>query len=378
MLRLFCLVLCLKSITGFGQIIVSPAFLGGLPSELQESSGLLIQSPDTLWSHNDSGNGSKVYAFNTYGDKLAERKFDNISNKDWEEITKDDKGHIFLADFGNNLNDRQDLIILRFSSGFQSKTQPLVVDSIQFTYEDQYFFPPPASSLNFDCEAMIVLNDTIFLFTKDRTNPYKSKTLLYWLPAQPGTHIAKYKGSYNTLVPLFLQGSITGAALSPDKTKLVLLGYLRMWLFENFEGSNFFKGKTTVFQFEDYTQKEAVAFLDNCTVYLTDEVNSTLFNGGKLYAADLCSYLNTTQPEGAATCKVWYDDSSSELHVASENAVDEVLICDSRGMVINQYKNPKEMNSGRYFTGYRLTPGIYTYTIKNRNRVVSGKFIVKQ
>ncbi|MBL7831774.1 MAG: hypothetical protein JNK41_12155, partial [Saprospiraceae bacterium] len=77
MYKFFSLLVLLTGFNLSGQITVSPALLGGLPSELKESSGLLIQSPDTLWSHNDSGNGSKVIAFNSFGDKLVERKFDN-------------------------------------------------------------------------------------------------------------------------------------------------------------------------------------------------------------------------------------------------------------------------------------------------------------
>ena len=359
----------------YGQIIVSPSLLGGLPTEIQESSGLLIQSPDTLWSHNDSGNGSKVYAFNNNGDKLVERKFDDLSNKDWEELTKDDKGHIYLADFGNNFNDREDLLILRFTSGFQSKKDPLVVDSILFKYEDQFFFPPPASSLNFDCEAMVVMNDTIFLFTKDRSNPYKSQTLMYCIPALPGTHIAKYKASFNTLVPLFLQGSITGAALSQDKTKLLLLGYLRMWLFENFTGSNFFNGKMSIFQFEDYSQKEAVAFLDDCTVYLTDEVNNTLFNGGKLYSINLCSYLNTVENKPLKAVSGSFNSSTGSLKINFKGKIDELIIFDGKGIMIKSIK-PLETDSKQFFLGYEIIPGLYTFTISSGKRKYSGKILI--
>ncbi|MBL7830049.1 MAG: T9SS type A sorting domain-containing protein [Saprospiraceae bacterium] len=376
MYKFFSLLFLLTGFNLSGQIIVSPALLGGLPSELKESSGLLIQSPDTLWSHNDSGNGSKVIAFNSFGDKLVERKFDNISDNDWEEITKDDKGHVFLGDFGNNDNTRENLLILRFSSGFASKKQTLVVDSIQFKYEDQTLFPPPSSSLNFDCEAMVVLNDTVFLFTKDRTNPYKSQTLLYWLPAEPGFHEARYLRTFKTEVPLFLQGSITAAALSPDHKKLILLGYLRMWLFTDFTGSNFFDGKQTVFQFEDYTQKESVAFLDDCTIYITDEVNAALSNGGKLYSVDLCSYLSAEEPNPETKPYIAFNNSTNILTVNSEIEFDEIAIFGLEGNLI--YKRIPEPNQNyiKLDLDSRIPPGIYVYTLKSGAHFYSGKFLV--
>ena len=68
---------------------------------------------------------------------------------------------------------------------------------------------------------------------------------------------------------------ITSAALSPDRTKLILLDSERLWLFENWQGDDFFSGDAYKINLGIVTQKEAVTFFDNNTVIFTDEE----FNG---------------------------------------------------------------------------------------------------
>lgn len=368
--------------TGIAQTLVFPKLKGELPSSLQESSGLLIQSPDTLWSHNDSGNNAKLYAFNTKGKDLMDRKIGDVSDKDWEEITKDDQGHIFIGDFGNNNNDREDLLILRISSDISDKKTDIVVDSILFTYEDQTLFPPPGSSLNFDCEAMVTMNDSIFLFTKDRTDPYLSQTLMYVLSAQPGTQVAKYKGTFLTNVPIFLQGSITGAALSPDKKTLVLMGYPRMWVFKNFPGTDFFSGKLTVLQFDSYSQKEGVAFLDNCTVYITDEVNPVLSNGGNLYELNLCDYITTTSDLQAKNFKVYPNPSSNEISINYSVSFQPqfLTVYNPTGKIVYQItlkSNKEEINIPKDVLS---NIGLYPFTITDKSGQIriSDKILIQK
>ena len=368
--------------TSYSQIQVYPIVKCSLPSKLTESSGLFIQSPDTLWSHNDSGNNAKLYAFDTMGNELMTRSMGDVSDNDWEEITKDEKGRIYIGDFGNNNNDRQDLMILRVTSDISDKSKPVVLDSITFQYEDQTLFPPPTSSLNFDCEAMVVLNDTVFLFTKDRTNPYLSQTLLYTIPATPGFHIARYKTTYLTNVPVFLQGSITGAALSPDKKTLALLGYPRMWVFKNFKGTDFFSGNVSVLQFDSYSQKEGISFLDNCSVYITDEINPVLLNGGNLYELNLCEYITETKEiKSVNKVSAVYNSSENNIIVRySPNLeIDNIILSSLDGTKLKYQKNHLGEGIIKCKISRQLISGIYlcTLTDKNNNALFTVKFFVK-
>ncbi|HMG14595.1 MAG TPA: hypothetical protein VK590_04060 [Saprospiraceae bacterium] len=367
--------------TSYSQIQVYPVVKCSLPSKLSESSGLFIQSADTLWSHNDSGNNAKLYAFDTMGNELMTRSMGGVSDKDWEEITKDNKGHIYIGDFGNNNNDRNDLVILRVSSDISDKSKPVVIDSISFQYEDQVFFPPPSSSLNFDCEAMVVMNDTIFLFTKDRTEPYLSQTLLYTLPASPGFHIAHYKSTYLTNVPVFLQGSITGAALSPDKKTLALLAYPRMWVFKNFKGTDFFSGKVSVLQFDSYSQKEGIAFIDNCKVYISDEINPVLLNGGNLYELNLCEYITDTKEiKSVNKLMAFYDRSTNSVQIKYDPRVNvqDIFITNMNAEKLIFQKEQSGIDMIICKLSYQIPAGVYlcSFYNKSNNLVQTVKFLV--
>ena len=131
----------------------------------------------------------------------------------------------------------------------------------------------------------------------------------------------------------------------------------------------------SIFQFEDYSQKEAVAFLDDCTVYLTDEVNNTLFNGGKLYSINLCSYLNTVENKPLKAVSRNFNSSTGSLKINFKGKIDELIIFDGKGIMIKSIK-PLETDSKQFFLGYEIIPGLYTFTISSGKRKYSGKILI--
>ena len=74
---------------------------------------------------------------------------------------------------------------------------------------------------------------------------------------------------------------MTGAALSPDRKKLALLGSNRIWVFRDWTGNDFFTGSVEEIDLGMITQKEAIAFKNDSTVVLSDE--NFLGIGGNLY-----------------------------------------------------------------------------------------------
>jgi hypothetical protein len=219
-----------------------------MPAELNEISGFILmdksKTPNFI-AHNDGENAP--YLYETKGAKIINTiKFPkNINNNDWEDLTKDDKGNIYIGDFGNNLNARKDLLIYRYNAA-QNR-----IDSITFTYPDQKLFPPPLQKdWNFDCEAMVYCNDSLHLFSKNRFvgNFY---TKHYSLPAKPGNYIAQFRDS------IYLKNQVvTGAAISNDGKSLALVTYYfalenkfrpvsrtSIWFFKDYKDTNFFKGR---------------------------------------------------------------------------------------------------------------------------------------
>lgn len=263
-----------------------------MPAILEESSGLIRTGPNKLWSHNDSGGEAKLYCFDTTGAVVRTLTISNASNVDWEEVTRDDSGNVYIGDFGNNSNNRTNLRIYKVGDPDQVVGDSTVAEIIDFSYPDQAAFPPPDSLLKFDMEAMVAYGDSLYLFSKNRTSPYDGYTRRYRLPQAPGTYVA-------TLVDSFYAGPgpqtsdwICGAALSPDKEHLLLVSYPKAWLFSCFEGADFFGGAVVELSY-NFTQKEAVAWRDNHVAYLTDELFGGVL-GGDLYRADLGLY--TAEP----------------------------------------------------------------------------------
>lgn len=87
------------------------------------------------------------------------------TNIDWEEISQD-ADFVYVGDFGNNHNGiRADLHILRITKE-SILSDHSVIETINFSYSNQTDFAPAGSNnTDFDCEAFIASNGSIFLFT---------------------------------------------------------------------------------------------------------------------------------------------------------------------------------------------------------------------
>ena len=144
--------------------------------------------------------------------------------------------------------------------------------------------------LNFDVEAMIAFKKNLYLFTKNRTVPYSGYVKLYKLPAKPGHYTAELLDSLLLDNSNMLTDWITGADISPDKKRIALLTSNKVWLFQDFEGANFFKGKITPITLSHVSQKEGIVFINNSEVIICDEVFQH-FLGGKLYHLDLSMFI---------------------------------------------------------------------------------------
>ncbi|QHT66494.1 hypothetical protein GXP67_07400 [Rhodocytophaga rosea] len=259
--------------------------VASLPAVLSETSGLEASNANIIWSHNDSGGQPVLYGIDTLGNLVRSITITNATNVDWEEITRDDNGNIYIGDFGNNDNNRQNLRIYKIPDPLTFSGNSVLAEVINFTYADQTAFPPADAQKNFDMEAMVFFNDSLFLFSKNRTIPFDGFTRLYKLPATPGTFTASYVDRFSTgNEPLLSQ--ITAADISQDKKKLVLLSYGNLYCFSDFQGSQFFKGQLTKLTFNGVTQKEGICFVDNCRVYISDE--EAFGVGRKLYQLDIC------------------------------------------------------------------------------------------
>ncbi|MDF0707277.1 hypothetical protein [Flagellimonas okinawensis] len=257
--------------------------LGKFPSKLKEVSGMEVTEEGKIWVIEDSGNKDKIYRVDKDGDIKESLKIDHAKNQDWEDLTIDKKGNLYVGDFGNNKNARKDLVIYKIPKDELDKKEPNA-DKIAFKYPQQKDFPPETDSLYFDTEGFFHLNDYLYIFTKNRTRPYSGKSLIYRVPDKKGEYEAEYLGS------LFLCAdqdhcSVTSADISPNGKTIALLSYGFVFLLTDFTAPDFTKSSIKIIDLQTDTQIESVCFYDNGSLLIADEENK--YGGRKLYELKL-------------------------------------------------------------------------------------------
>jgi hypothetical protein len=266
--------LFLISCQNFGQL----SFLADLPKDLKEVSGNeTIRNSNLIWMLNDGGNESKIYAVSEQG-KIKREVYIKNKNHDWEDLTSDEKGNIYIGDFGNNLSKRKNLTILKIEEKYLKKKNAEAI-RIEFKYENQHKFPPKKKGLYFDAEAFFYFKGYMYIFTKSRVHNKYGKTFLYKLPAKKGKHIAKLIGEFENCNDL--ECWITSADISADGKKVALLSQKNILIFSDYKEDNFLSGNVKKIELEHRTQKEGLCFKDNYTLLITDEKAHGV--GGNLY-----------------------------------------------------------------------------------------------
>ena len=222
---------------------------------IKESSGLCEDGKGNYLTHNDDTD-SCLYWIDQQGKDLGCVCIP-ASNTDWEEICRSDDGRFFIGDFGNNLNRRKDLQILILDSSFTRS------GTIQFSYEDQKQWPPMNPfRMDFDCEAMVFYNDSLWLFTKNKD---RRSATVYVLPALPGYFTARKCGEVR------VQGTITAASLRPDGKELALLVYRKIYFFSLRNGLRQLASPDICLNAPLVRQSEAICYMNHDSLLLSNE-----------------------------------------------------------------------------------------------------------
>ena len=254
-----------------------------LPNELTENSGLIEMDDDLFVGLNDGGNAPNLYLF-SLKQRIGTRtvKISNAQNVDWEDLTQDET-YVYIGDMGNNSGNRKDLTIYRVNKDELRIKTEVEAEKITFTYENQTTFKVSKKN-NFDCEALVVVGDSLYLFTKNRGN---QQTDLYSLPKSPGDYKANHLSQFDA------GGLITSAVFRRNTlgNELVLLGYQAktyqgfMIYFPMVNGTQFFQGNAKRVDFNSTLQIESVIYQGEHQVYVSNE--ETNGQEGQVFKADL-------------------------------------------------------------------------------------------
>jgi hypothetical protein len=184
-----------------------------LDSKINEGSGLLAWN-GYLWTHNDSG-APVLYALDTVTGRITKQYvLPGKKNQDWEDLSQDEQ-HLYIGAVGNNRNEKDSLKIYIVNKSELLRNR-IVMDSITFVWPE-IISRGKSRKINFDCEAMAVIEGRIYLFTKEWKKQQCTK--VFTLPKNPGNYTAKYETTFETKI------LITGASYNSGNRKLVLCGY---------------------------------------------------------------------------------------------------------------------------------------------------------
>jgi hypothetical protein len=198
---------------------------------IKESSGIAASRnvPSVYWTHNDSGDGPFIYAFDTRGNSRGVWRITGATAHDWEDIAagpgpKAGTSYLYIGDIGDNRERRDEVVVYRMpepslnaGTRLKSKATPTApADAFRLRYPDG----------SHDAETLLVhpQSGNIYIVTKTPfANPgiYEAAA-----PLAAGRTITLNR--VGTLeVPNLLGGIITGGAISPDGRRVAFCDYMQ-------------------------------------------------------------------------------------------------------------------------------------------------------
>ena len=341
-------------------------FLTALQDSIKETSGLIYLN-QKLITHNDSGGKPALYEIDSIsGNVIRTVAISNATNIDWEDICYDST-YLYIGDFGND-GSRTDLKIYRLpiSSYLTTVNDTVTVDTIQFNYSDQTDFTPTQFSTNFDAEALISSNDSLYIFTKNWGDNW---TNIYALPKTPGTYQISKVDSINS------QGLVTGATYNLASNTILLIGYTFVSPFiieiSNFTFNEFSSGTIKRYLISPTPdcsfQMEGITSLNQNQYYITAEEFTPLKSA--LYRLDK-DYLSGLESIEEITGLIYPNPASNYVHIKNID-LSTVEIYDLQGAL-------QKISSSEQIYISDLRKGVYIINIKNSrgDKSVTKKLII--
>jgi hypothetical protein len=267
---------CFFTFFGFSQKTII------LSEELKEISGIQYINDTLLAAHNDGGNGPMLYLLNPNSGKIIKRVVvKGVKNTDWEDIALDGN-YLYIGNFGNNENKRKNLSIIRVSWKDALIKDSISAEFMTFEYGDQKAFPPEKKALNFDAECIAFADGYLWIFTKNRTEPFDGISNVYRVKFQENTHtILKNEYSIKIGSKGWMFDSVTGGDFA--------YGYFYLTTYNRVLKYLFSEGKFTQvkqYKYNEYNQKEAITVIKDDQIYVANEFQKVL-GKQKLYRISL-------------------------------------------------------------------------------------------
>ncbi|HJQ31704.1 MAG TPA: hypothetical protein VJ866_05990 [Pyrinomonadaceae bacterium] len=200
-------------------------------SAIVESSGIVAsrRNPGVFWTHNDSGDTARVFAFDREGRSRGTFRVEGAQARDWEDIAAgpgpaQGQTYLYVGDIGDNRRVREQVVVYRFPEpelkadaavGAALSTEP--AEAIRLKYPDGPH----------NAEALLVHPSTgdLYVVTKmaGGADVYKLAAPF----SAEGVHTLARVATLNG--PESFGMLITGGDISPDGGRVALCDYLQAY-----------------------------------------------------------------------------------------------------------------------------------------------------
>jgi hypothetical protein len=216
------------------QVYGTPTRIANLKNPaIDESSGIAASrtNPGIYWTHNDSGDGPLVYAFDATGESRGVFRVAGAQARDWEDMAigpgpERGQSYLYLGDIGDNDKVRTEIVVYRVAEPkltpadkTSTKARPkttAAADAIRLRY--------PGGK--FDAETLLVhpVTGNLYIITKAML----ANAVVYEAAAPlVSGQVTTLKRIAEIKVPSLLGGALTGGSISPDGHRVALCDYLQ-------------------------------------------------------------------------------------------------------------------------------------------------------
>jgi hypothetical protein len=262
--------------------------------EITESSGIAtsLRNPGIFWTHNDSGDGPYVYAFDKTGDNRGTFRLEGAKAVDWEDMAAGPcpwapaAPCLYMGDIGDNDRNRKEIQVyivpepeVKESARGTDRRHAIPLARLQAL---RLRYPDSAH----DAESLLVhpKSGAIYVITKQRRG--EGASVVYRVPSSTAAGVQQLRkvGEVRTdanAIPIFGTAfMLSGGAISHDGRHAIVRDYIQAYEFTLPDGARDFdeiwRTQPAPVDVGSMKQGEGVTYdLTDRRLYLTSEGNSS-------------------------------------------------------------------------------------------------------
>lgn len=204
---------------------------------VDESSGLAASrtSPGNYWTHNDSGNGPVIYAFDSKGRRRGVWRVTGATSDDWEDMAtgpgpNPNTSYLYIGDIGDNNGTRSEIILWRIP-------EPVVPSTDTGSTEKKPEMTEPAEKIRLrypdgkhDSEALLIHPKTGRIYVVTKVPLINASVYAADLPSDT-REVVTLKKVGEVDLPGLAGGIVTGGDISPDGLRAAVCDYFNGYEF---------------------------------------------------------------------------------------------------------------------------------------------------